>query len=197
MHTEVTSGEEALAARIQTGDAAAEEELAVLFRPRAQALLAARLRDREAARELVGEVLMGVIRALRQGRLRDPAKLAAFVAGTARNVAFAQLRRRASLLRLEPLRADALSFDPVRAFEAAERLGLTRRELAGLGATDRRILEASLVEGKTALQIGRALGMSHDAVRARKSRALRRVALRVAAACAPPVVQPTVEPRVA
>src|SRR5262245_28630870 len=172
-----------LADRILGGDEAAEHELAVLYWPRALALLAARLRDREAARELVGEVLMGVIRALREGRLRDPDKLAAFVAGTARNVAFGYLRRRYAQPRVEPLLPGSAAFDPVRALEAAERLALAEREIAGLPATDRRILEASLVEGRSAPQIARALGLSHDAVRARKSRALRRVALGIDAAC--------------
>jgi RNA polymerase sigma factor (sigma-70 family) len=175
-----------LGGRIAAGDFAAEQALAVHFRPRVLALLAARLRDREAARELAGEVLMVAILALRGGRLRDRDKLAAFVAGTARNVAFTYLRRRVALLRFDPLSQESAAVDPVRALEAAERLALARREIGALGAIDRGILEAALVEGLTALQIARALGLTHDAVRARKSRALRRVARKMAAACSGP-----------
>ena len=52
----------------------------------------ARTHDREAARELVQDVLIAVIGALRKGQLQDADKLAAFVHGTARNLINNQLR---------------------------------------------------------------------------------------------------------
>ena len=46
----------------------------------------ARTRDREAARDLTQEILIAVLKALREGRLRDSEKLSAFIQGTARNL---------------------------------------------------------------------------------------------------------------
>src|SRR5262245_6369912 len=67
----------ALAARVEDGDAAAEETLVVLFEPRIWTLLLARLRDREAARELLADVLLAVLQALRARKLREGERLAA------------------------------------------------------------------------------------------------------------------------
>src|SRR5262249_13114008 len=83
-----------LAERVHIGDRGAEGELLWHFTPRVYALLCARTRDREASRDLLQDTLIVLIRALRQGQLREPGKLTAFVLGIARNTAQSHLRSR-------------------------------------------------------------------------------------------------------
>jgi len=165
----------ALAARLATGDAAAEEEFVLLYRPRVLCVLRARLRDWEMARELADEALMGALQALRGGRLQEPSRLSAFVAGTARNVANNHLRARMRQPRPEPLEDEVPGADPVAAMEEAERLELVRRAIAGLDQADRAVLDLTLAQGLKPGEIARRLGLSPDVVRARKSRAIRKV----------------------
>ena len=54
----------------------------------------ARTRDREAARELTQDIMVAVIRSLRDGKLENAEKLPAFVHGTARNLINNYLRLR-------------------------------------------------------------------------------------------------------
>jgi DNA-directed RNA polymerase specialized sigma24 family protein len=58
-----------LALRLRGGDAASENELARLFHPHLLAMAAGRLNDRETAREIAQEAMLGVLSALRRGRL--------------------------------------------------------------------------------------------------------------------------------
>jgi len=81
-----------------------------------------RTRDREAARELVQDVLMAVIGALRKGQLQDADKLAAFVHGTARNLINNQLRSQSQRPPLEPLPEDLAQACSADQLEDAERM---------------------------------------------------------------------------
>lgn len=164
-----------LASRVAAGDAAAEEEFALFYRPRVLCVLRARLRDWEAARELANEALMAALHALRAGRLKDEDRLSAFVAGTARNVANSHLRTRLRQPRPEPLADEVAGADPVLAMEEAERVSLVRREIERLEATDRAVLELTLAHGLKPGEIASRLGLSPDVVRARKSRAIRKL----------------------
>lgn len=81
-----------LVERIRQGDEVAETEFVRRFTQRIFVMSFVRTRDREAARDLVQEVLMAVIGALRKGQLQNPERLPAFVHGTARNLINNQLR---------------------------------------------------------------------------------------------------------
>ena len=81
-----------LADRIRQGDADAETELVHRFTPRVFAMAVVRTRDPETARELVQDVLMAAIGALRNGKLQDADRLAGFVQGIARNLINNRLR---------------------------------------------------------------------------------------------------------
>ena len=165
--------------RIRQGDREAEEELVLRFTSRIRSLAAMRTRDREAARDLVQEVFMTVLSALRGGQLRDAEKLGAFVFGIARNVINNYLRSRGRQPAEEPISDDvpvaAVDDDP----ELADRMGLVRRALRRLDMTDQRILTMTLVDGCKPGEISSALGLSAEVVRARKSRALKKVTDRV------------------
>jgi RNA polymerase sigma-70 factor (ECF subfamily) len=169
-----------VAERIREGDPYAEEELVRHFGERVRVFASMRTRDREAARDLGQEVMMSVLTALRQGQLREPERLAAFVYGTARNVVnnFLRSGRQAQT---EPLPAEiaAATADPEDELEAGERRNLVRNALRRLNKTDRGVLLLTLVDGLKPGEIAYRLGLTSEAVRARKSRALRRVIERI------------------
>jgi len=154
---------------------AAEEELVKTYRRGVFAIAAARTRDREAALDLTQEVLIAALKALREGQLREPEKLAAFVHGIARNLINNYLRTR--------VRRAECDLDPERAYvpnlveelDSAEKCRLVRAELETCSLADQQILLLSLVDGRTLLEVAQRLKMSHDAVRARKSRLLRKI----------------------
>ena len=82
-----------LAGRICKGDAEAEATLCARFGPGVRQILARRLHNFAQAEELAQEVLIVVLKRLRATPLQDPARLAAFIAQTARNVAMADRRK--------------------------------------------------------------------------------------------------------
>jgi RNA polymerase sigma factor (sigma-70 family) len=164
-----------LAERIRQGDASAETELVHEFAHRIFVMGVVRTRDREAARELVQDVLMAVIGALRKGQLNDPDKLAAFVHGTARNLINNQLRSESQRPPLEPLPEDLAQDNLVERLEDAERVRLVHQAMERLGLEDRKILLMTLVQGHKPGEIAAALGLTSEVVRTRKLRALKKV----------------------
>lgn len=164
----------ALADRIREGDPAAEEELVRWFGPRIFHAALARIHDREGARDLAHDVLISVLRALRQGRLREEERLSAFIHGTLRNLANNYLRERGKrvFVALDPeLPAPTLPCE----FETGEQLGLVHHALESLQATERNVLLLTLVKDMKPGEIGKKLGLSPANVRTQKSRALKKV----------------------
>lgn len=161
--------------RIREGDSPAEEELARLFGRQVLIMITARIGDREAARELTNDVLMAVVIALREGRLRNEAKLSAFVRGTARNQANNYLQSRRANPRPEPLSEERLPHLAPKDFERIEQVERLRREVDRLGPIDRRILLGTLLEGSKPGEMAESLGVSPEVVRARKSRMIKRL----------------------
>jgi RNA polymerase sigma factor (sigma-70 family) len=161
--------------QIRRGDASAEAELVKQFTHRVFAMATVRTHNREAARELVQDVLMAVIGALRKGQLQDSSKLGAFVHGTARNLINNWLRREAHGPRLESLPEDVADAGSAAFVEDGERMRLVRLGLERLGLKDRRILWMTLVEGRKPGEIAEVLGLTPEVVRARKARAVRKV----------------------
>ena len=88
-----------LAERIRQGDASAETELVREFTQRIFVMGVVRTHDRETARELVQDVLMAVISALRKGQLQDADKLAAFVVSWVLIFSLGMVMRLAEILR--------------------------------------------------------------------------------------------------
>jgi len=172
---ELSSGQLVLLAeRALSGDHAAETELCDCFAPRIYALICARTRDREVSRDLLHDALIALIRALRQGQLREPEKLAAFALGIARNTAQSYLRS-GFRKREIPLTSDTV-VSPEALLESEEKERHVAQAIGLLDATDREILRLTLVEGYKPGAISALLGMSSDVVRQRKTRATRKVA---------------------
>jgi RNA polymerase sigma factor (sigma-70 family) len=168
-----------LAERIRNHDPLAEEELVRVFSSRVAFLVFVRTRDREAARDLTQDVMLAVVLALRDGQLREPERLGAFVYGTARNLVNNYLRTRSRQPREDPIDAGfhlASIPDPL---ENIERGALVRRALSALDSTDRKILFLTLVDGLKPGEIALRLGLTSEVVRTRKSRAIKKAIERV------------------
>ena len=167
---------EQLVARVRAGDMAAEEQLVSAYRRGVFLIAMARTRDREAAQDLTQEVLIAVLQALRAGQLREPDKLAAFIQGITRNMVNNHFRNLARHRESDLAEAEATAAgNAFEDLEQAERRQLLRRELDSVSALDRQILLLSLVDGHSLAEVARRLEMSHEAVRARKSRLVKKI----------------------
>jgi len=164
-----------LADRIGRGDADAEAELVALFATRIYAMAVVRTRDPEASRDLVQDVLWAVIKALRDGQLRDHDRLAAFVCGTARNLINNHLRSEGRANRSVDRVDGVISLSPRQLADEQERLFMVREAVGRLEAGDREIILLTLVDGLKPGEIAARLGLPSDVVRQRKVRAVRRI----------------------
>jgi RNA polymerase sigma-70 factor (ECF subfamily) len=164
-----------LAERIRDGDTSAETELVHQFSRRIFVMGLVRTHDQETARELVQDILVAVIGALRRGQLRDTEKLAAFVHGTARNLIKNRLRSDGQRPHFEPLSEELTQANLPEQVEEWERLRLIQQALRTLGEEDRKILLLTLVEGRKPGEIAAALGLSSEVVRTRKLRVLKKL----------------------
>lgn len=162
-----------LARRIHDGDRNAESRFARLYCDCVFAMALSRTRDRAAARELMDDVLMAVILALRDGHVRDQRHLGGFVHGTAVNTINAYFRRRRRLPRTTALHDTLATADLRDEHDAGDRRNTVRAAMALLDPRDREILLLSLDEGLKPGEIAARLGLSAVVVRQRKCRALR------------------------
>jgi RNA polymerase sigma-70 factor (ECF subfamily) len=164
-----------LVERVGSGDGAAEDELVRAWLPRVVAFATVRTQDRDLASELGQDVMLAVLCALREGRMREPDKLPAFVYGTARNLLNDALRRRARE-KLDPLPPDLeCARSSSGGMEESDRLAAAHQAIDTLDPADRKILLLTLVDGLKPADIGHAVGLSSMVVRQRKSRALKKV----------------------
>ena len=151
----------------------AEDDLVSQFRPRVIAFLTVRHVRRDEVEELTQEILMAVLSAAREDRVREPENLASFVYGVARNLLNDRLRRQARD-KSDPLRPGD-DFPAPSPSPEDDRVLLARREIERLDPVDRNILLMTLVEGLKPGEIASALRMSSDVVRQRKSRSLKKI----------------------
>jgi RNA polymerase sigma factor (sigma-70 family) len=164
-----------LVSRLAQGDPAAEAALAEQFGPRLRAMMMARTRDAELARDLAQDAVIALLQALRQGQLRDHERLPAFAHGIGRNIVNNFFRTRQREPQSQPLLDDMAVFSASEDPEEQERLTLIRKGLADLSPSDREILEMTLADGLKPGEIAEKLGLTAEVVRARKSRAQKRI----------------------
>ena len=169
----------ALVLRIREGDASAEDEFVRVFSSRVFLMTLARTRDPEAGRELTQDILFAVLKALRNGRMREAERLPAFVYGTARNLVNNYFRARSQQLRTESLSPDLALAQTANDLEHSERMNLVHRALERLDSTDRKILLMTLVQGLKPSEIANQMNLTPEVVRQRKSRAVRKVIERI------------------
>jgi RNA polymerase sigma factor (sigma-70 family) len=163
---------------IRSGNRRAERVICERYLPRVKCMLRARLRDEEAVGELANEVLFALVKTMREGRLREAGALPAFVFGIASNLINNYVRTKARR-REQPLEPGFDPPAPVEDRRHEERLDRARRELDDLEEPDRTILLLVLLEGLTPAEIGRKIALSSEVVRARKSRAIKRLVARL------------------
>jgi len=163
----------ALLEAVATGGAGrrdAEVALCRRYAPRIRLYGLRHLRDEDRARDLVQTVLLAVLQAAREGRVRAPEQLVRFVLGTCRNAA---LRAREMEQRAEPAHDELLVSaagtetprDPVNA-------AVLLRCLGSLGDRARRVLELSFHEELESDEVATRLALTRGNVRVIRHRAL-------------------------
>jgi RNA polymerase sigma-70 factor (ECF subfamily) len=156
------------------GDAGAETELCARMGPRIRLYGLRHLRDTQAADDLMQQVLLVVIEALRAGKLRDAEKLASFVLGTCRMTVLDSRRnsqRREKLLQ---------EFGPDSLRPAAQRLpDPDEWRLAGcvqkLRERERTVVILTFFDEQSGADVGRFMGVSEANVRVIRHRALQQL----------------------
>lgn len=165
-----------LVAAIAAGDRDAESEFADRFVPRVKAMLLARSRNSELACDLLQDVMIEALCALRNGQLRDSAKLTPFVLAIARNVLNSHYRsssRQPESLEFPDDLPDLSS--TTLQVEDQQRETLALAAIDSLDKIDRSILQLTLVDGLKPGAIAERLGLNPEVVRQRKLRATRKV----------------------
>jgi RNA polymerase sigma-70 factor (ECF subfamily) len=145
-------------------DSAAETELYRRLAPRVRLYGLRHLRDRQAAADLVHQVLLMTLERLRAGKVREPERIASFVLGSCRRTVLEMrrgTRRREALLETWG--------DLTEAFEAPEPFALDRDRLAGclnaLSESERSVVMLSFFADKQADQVAAELAISGGNVR--------------------------------
>ena len=157
-----------------TPDAAAEAELYRRLAPRVRLYGLRHLRDRDAAADLVQQVLLMTLERLRAGKIREPERIASFVLGTCRMTVLEMRRgtwRRETLLETWG--------DAAEAFEAPEPFAFDLDRLAGcleaLTERERSVVVMTFFADKAADEVGAELALSAGNVRVIRHRALGRL----------------------
>ena len=163
-----------VAARDPASAEAAEGELYRRFAPRVRWYGLRHLRDEDAARDLVQQVMLLVIEKLREGLIRDADQIASFILGVSRTIA-TDLKRRER--RREKLRETFIVPDmfttPVG--EAPLDIDHLERCLARLAARERLVVLLTFYGERTASEVGQELGVKDGHVRVIRHRAIERL----------------------
>jgi RNA polymerase sigma-70 factor (ECF subfamily) len=158
---------------VHAGNTDAEAVLWEQYRARVRFFLLRRLNgDREAADDLEQEVFIALLKAVREGRLKETGNVGAYLYQTSFNLAtlWARRARRA---------VPAGDVDLLHTDETPETIRLTtenherlRRLVGALGSIDRRILDLRFGEEWSYREIATELALSENAVRQRVCRAV-------------------------
>ncbi len=156
--------------------AEAEAALCRRFAPRIELYGLRHLGNRAAAQDLVQEVLLRTLQAIRDGRLENPELLASFVLGTCRNVSWdrrrgAQRDRKLSGVASEP---EAMTEPPALTESDVMRLYTC---LGRLPEREARVIRMTFLEDREPEEIGTRLGLSLGNVRVIRHRALGKLSI--------------------
>jgi RNA polymerase sigma-70 factor (ECF subfamily) len=173
MHQRADSSDGDLARTVAArgpGAADAESELYRRFAPRVRLYGLRHLRDEEAARDLVQQVMLLTIEKLRAGSIRDADQVGSFILGVSRTMTI-DLKRRER--RRERLR-EMFPVDPLVSAPDDAALDLDRLEacLESLGERERMIVVLTFYAERTARQVGEELTMTEGNVRVSRHRAI-------------------------
>jgi RNA polymerase sigma-70 factor (ECF subfamily) len=156
--------------RIAAGDPRAEAELVERFGEGLLFLLRRWTRDPGAADDLYQETLRLALQKIRQGEVREPDRLAAFLRALARNLSIHHYRRGAvregrerpfEPERLEGAAPEAVAEGPLQRLLRSEKAGLVRRLIEELGVErDRQVLLRFYIREEEKERICADLGLS-------------------------------------
>jgi RNA polymerase sigma-70 factor (ECF subfamily) len=178
MWTTVDTGDGDLARAIAAGEAgiaeAAEAELYRRFAPRVRLYGVRHLRDEDAARDLVQQVLLVTIEKLREDAVRDVDQIASFILGTSRTMVQDFKRRE---WRREKLRQTFMAPNLFEMPAGDLELDIEQLErcLAGLGTRDRLVVLLTFYAEKTTADVAREMGLASGNVRVIRHRAVERL----------------------
>jgi RNA polymerase sigma-70 factor (ECF subfamily) len=162
-----------LAMRIAEGDPVAEAEVCRRIGPRIRLYGLRHLRSASAADDLVQQVLLKMLEALRAGRLREPEKLAQFALGTCRMtvVDLRRTARRQERLLVE-FKADLVPDQaPISQFDS----GRLARCVQKLKERERSVVVLTFYDEQTAAETAGFLGISEANVRVIRHRAIQQL----------------------
>ena len=168
--------DEALARRVIDAapgiDAGAEAEFYRRFAPRVRLYGRKHLRDAHLAEDLMQQVMVLTLESLRDGRVRDPARIVSFVLGACRMTVIDLKRtgaRRQALLERHgnELVADTVD-DPAPAIDRERLLACLER----LAARERTVIVASFFDGRDANEVAAMASLAPGNVRVIRHRAL-------------------------
>ena len=164
------------------GDAglrAPEDDLAARFWDRVRMFALRRVRDAAAAEDIAQEVIRRVTEALRAGRIEEPAALPGYVFRTALFVCLhhgrSAGREARALDRFARGSGPQSPDDALTLLISAERRAAVRVALERLAADDRELLRLVYFEQLDSTTLAQRLGVTPEALRVRKHRALRRL----------------------
>ena len=163
-----------LARGVAARDVAAESELYRRFAPRVRGYGVRHLRDEDAARDLVQQVMLLVIEKLRAGLVRDADQVASFILGVSRTMT-QDLKRRDR--RRERLR-EAFIVPEIASYvveDTSMDLDHLERCLTRLGARERMVVLLTFYGEKNAGEVGQELGVKEGNVRVIRHRAIERL----------------------
>lgn len=161
----------AVSARVPGFAEDAETELYRRFAPRVRLYGLRHLRDEEAARDLVQQVMLLTIEKLRAGAIRDADQIASFILGVSRTMAVDLKRRERRRERLREVFAVEPAVQPAHLGAA---LDLDRLEacLGRLGERERMVVLLTFYAERSARQVGDEMTMTEGNVRVSRHRAL-------------------------
>lgn len=168
---EIERADADLVRQIRFKDSEAEAELFRRMAPRIRLYGLRHLRDSHAADDLVQQVLITTLEALREGRLRKPEKLASFVLGTCRMTVLDLRRNRQRKERLlEQFGADLLSpVPPPEPLVDQDRLAQCVQRLK---ERERAVIVMTFYDEQIGADVARFLGASEANVRVIRHRAI-------------------------
>lgn len=170
---ETSDGDLARAVAAARTGAATDEAEAALYRrfaPRIRLYGLRHLRDEEAARDLVQQVMLLTIEKLRCDAVRDPDQIASFVLGVSRMTALDLKRRERRRAKLRDTFIEPLVCDP----DEGLVFDLDRLEACvnRLGARERAVVLLTFYAERSARQVGEELAITEGHVRVLRHRAI-------------------------
>lgn len=155
-------------ARLVSGDEATERHFAQYFGPLLSAKLRSRLRSTEAVEDARQETLLRVITTIRrEGGLRNPERLGAYVNAVCNNVLLETWRNQKRHGQPDDEAPEQVDWrpDPESEYVTSERRRIIRSVLDDLNAKDRYLLNAVFLQERDKEEICRELGVDNDYLR--------------------------------